>query len=1009
MKTRVLLLLVGLCLGAGLLYGGTTGKITGRVTDAESGAPLPGVNLVLSGTRIGAATDANGYYVILNVPPGTYSLEASMIGYAKVTMTNVVVNVDLTTTVDFRLKVEVLTMEQVVVEAERPIVPKDVSASQVNVESRVIASLPVQELSQVVGLQAGIRGLVIRGGDARQAAVLMDGLSLNDERSNTPYTTVPLSAVKEVQIQTGGFNAEYGNLRSGVINVITKEADRRRYSGTISAVYRPAGPKHFGPSIYDPNTYFTRPYLDPAVCWTGTAAGGWDSYTQRQYPSFPGWIAVADATLQDDDPSNDLTPEGAQRLWKWQHRRQGDITKPDYVVDFSFGGPVPWLSEVAGGLRFFLSHQRLREMFVFPLSRDAYGENVSQLKLITDIGPSMKLVLSGMYGEVHSVSPYDWTTTPTGSVLRGTYSVADLVNSSSGNAILYTPGYYSPASIYRNMVGAKFTHVLSPRTFYELSLQNNINRYNTFQMPLRNTSKRYEPVPGIWVDEAPWGYWGYGVTGIGDAMIIGGWMNLGRDKSVIQTSSLRFDLTSQVDTRNQVKGGFQLVYNDLNIKSYTENPGMSTWNRTQTYHRFPYRVGAYVQDKLEFQGFIANVGLRLDYTDPNGIRYALQPYDKLYREGYGKTIETAAPVEDAKAHLYLSPRLGVSHPITENSKLYFNYGHFLQEAASTYRFRLQREANGLVTSIGNPNLEEERTVAYELGYSQNLFDMFLLNIAAYYRDITNQPGWVYYQNITGSVKYNITENNNYQDVRGFEVTLTKRAGGWVSGFVNYTYEVITSGYFGLLRYYQDPNMQRDYLRQNPYQERPHPQPYARANIDFLTPPQFGPKVWGIHPLGMWNLNVLASWRAGAYETYNPHNIPGLVDNVQWKDYYNLDLRLAKTFRISRYDIQFYVDVTNALNLKRLSYAGFANYYDYLDYLESLHFPWETGAEQGNDRIGEYREEGVKYEPYDPTDPTKTKEDLDRILKTKAYIDMPNLTYFTFLDPRDVKFGIKVNF
>ncbi len=227
--------------------------------------------------------------------------------------------------------------------------------------------------------------------------------------------------------------------------------------------------------------------------------------------------------------------------------------------------------------------------------------------------------------------------------------------------------------------------------------------------------------------------------------------------------------------------------------------------------------------------------------------------------------------------------------------------------------------------------------------------------------------------------------------------------------MNYTYEVITSGYFGLLRYYQDPNMQRDYLRQNPYQERPHPRPYARANIDFLTPPEFGPKVLGLYPLGLWNLNVLASWRAGAYETYNPHNIPGLVDNVQWKDYYNVDLRLAKTFRISRYDVQFYVDVTNALNLKRLSYAGFANYYDYLDYLESLHFPWETGAEHGNDRIGDYRKEGVKYEPYDPTDPTKTKEDLDRILKTKAYIDMPNLTYFTFLDPRDVKFGIKLNF
>jgi outer membrane receptor protein involved in Fe transport len=1009
MRKYLCVLLLTILSMTGSLHAGITGKITGRVTDAETGMPLPGVNVVLLGTEMGAASDADGYYVILNVPPGSYSLQASMIGYRRVTTTNVVVKVDLTTTVDFRLEPQVLEMGEVVVEAKRPLVPKDVSASQVNVESRVISSLPVQELTQVVGLQAGIRGLVIRGGSARQAAFMVDGFTTNDERSNTPYASLPLSVVKEVQIQTGGFNAEYGNLRSGVINVITKEPDARSYHGTFSGLYRPPGPKHFGPSIYDPNTYFTRPYLDPAVCWTGTASGAWDEYTRRQYPSFPGWIAVADATVKDDDPTNDLTPEGAKRLWEWQHRRRGDITKPDYVVDFAFGGPVPVLSRSLGGLRFLLSHQRLQEMFIFPLSRDAYSENVSQLKLVSNWGPSIKLVLTGMYGEVYSVCPYDWTTTPTGDLLRGTYAVADLVNSSSGNAILYVPGYYSPGDIYRNMVGLKFTHVLSSRTFYEINVQNNINRYNTYQMTLRDTTKRYEPVPGIKVDEAPWGYWGYGVSGIGDGMILGGWMNLGRDKSVTKTFSFRFDLTSQVDHRNQVKTGIQFVYNDLNIKSYTENPSMRTWNRKQTYHRFPYRVGAYVQDKLEFEGFIMNLGLRLDFMNPNGPKYQLDPYDRLYREGYGNLIERVAPKVDAKSRLYLSPRLGVSHPITENSKLYFNYGHFLQEPPSTYRFRLQREANGLVTSIGNPNLEMERTVAYELGFSQNLFNRFLLNIAAYYRDISNQPGWVYYQDVTGAVKYNLAENNNYQDVRGFEVTLTKYTGGWINGFVNYTYEVITSGYFGLLRYYQDPNMQRDYLRQNPYQERPHPQPYARANIDFLTPMDFGPRVLGIHPLGYWDLNILATWRAGAYETYNPHNIPGLVDNVRWKDYYNVDMRLAKTFRIRNWDVQLYVDVTNVFNIKRLSYAGFSDYYDYVDYLESLHFPWETGPEHGNDRIGDYRKEGVKYERYDPSDPTKTKADLERILKTKAYIDMPNLTYFTFLDPRDVKFGIKINF
>ena len=119
-------------------------------------------------------------------------------------------------------------------------------------------------------------------------------------------------------------------------------------------------------------------------------------------------------------------------------------------------------------------------MLVFPLSRDNYGENHTQLKLSSDISSSKKLIFTGLYGEIHSVSPYSWTTVPTGWVLRTPGEIADLLNSSNGNAVLYMPGFYSPSSIYRNIIGLKFTHVLSPKTFYELNFQNKINRYKTY-------------------------------------------------------------------------------------------------------------------------------------------------------------------------------------------------------------------------------------------------------------------------------------------------------------------------------------------------------------------------------------------------------------------------------------------------------------------------------------------------------------------------------------------------
>ncbi|MFQ6616324.1 MAG: carboxypeptidase regulatory-like domain-containing protein [Fidelibacterota bacterium] len=1023
----------------GILLAGITGKIAGRITDDQTGEPMVGVNVILSETAMGAATDDNGYYVILNVPPGEYTLKTSMIGYADVTARNVVVVMGQTTTLDIRMKTEVLAAEEITIVAERPVVVPDVSNSQLNVASETIETMPILDVTEVIGLQAGIQGLSVRGGSARQTAFVVDGIVLNDERSNNPYTSVSFNSVSEVQVQTGGFNAEYGDVRSGIINIVTKDALRDRYSGSFTLRIDPPGRKHFGPSVNDPSTYFLRPYLDPEVAYTGTASGAWDAYTQRQYPTFEGWNAVSEATLQDNDPTNDLTPEGARQLFKWQHRRSSNIEKPDHTLDITLGGPVPWISSSLGGLRFQFSYRDVKEMFIFPLSRESYDENIGRLKLTADINPNTRLTLTGMHGKIQSVSPYQWTTTPTGYVLRSPYEVANYVTSSSGNSIIYMPGWFSPSIITRTILGIRVNRVLSSRSFYEITLQHNRNHYNTYEMAPRDTSRKFEIVPGYLVDEAPFGYWGYGVTGI-DGMRIGGWMNLGRDSTTVSTTTLRFDHTSQVNMTNQVKTGLQLTLNDFNIRSSTESPSMTTWTRDQVYRVRPFRLAIYAQDKLEFEGFIANLGVRLDYSDANSSRYDLEDYDPYFKEGNGHLIEEEAPADDAQPRWSLSPRLGVSHPITQNSKLYFNYGHFRQEPASSYRFRIQREYNGLVTSIGEPNLLLERTVAYELGYAHSLANRYLVTLAAYYKDVTNEHGWISYQNINNSVQYLRAADNNYEDIRGLELTLDKRMGRWVTGFINYTYEVRTFGYFGLTEYYEDPNKQREYLRQNPYQERPHPRPFMRTVLDFHSPGSFGPSFNGVYPLGGWNLNFLAAWRAGAITTYNPNNEPGVVDNVQWKSYHNVDLRLTKSVQVGPQDIQVFIDISNVFNIKLLSDAGFSDQFDYLDYMESLHFDWEEGIERGNDKIGEYRGSNVDFVPMQSVssldvvaspEPQVLYWDLEterylqfvedewvernaswvkkEILDKKAYIDMPNLTSFTFLNPRNVKIGVRANF
>ncbi len=991
------------------LFGGTTGKITGNVVDAESGLPLPGANVLIEGTVLGGAADLEGYFAILNVTPGSYTVRVSMIGYEDVVVQDVIVKIDLTTTQRITMRTAAIGLEEVVVVAKRPVIARDVSASESNIEAKKMESMPITSVTDVIGLQAGVQGLSIRGGDSRQTAFIVDGFIQADERSNIPITIVSLTTIQEVKIQTGGFNAEYGNIRSGVINIVTREGDKNHYTGAISLNIRPPKQKYFGNSVYATDSYFMRSYLDPEVCYSGTNSGAWDQHTQEQYPNFAGWDFVSQSTLLDSDPSNDLTPEGAMRLFKWQHRRQGDIKRPDYVVDAGFGGPVPYVGDLLGGLRFYASYRETQEMFIIPLTRDNYKENVGRVKLTSDLTRDMKLTLTGQYGEERSSSPYAWTTTPTGSVLRSDYEIADAARAE----LLYMPGWYSPAAVYRTMLGAQFNHILSSKTYYEINIQHSINRYDTREMALRDTSKVIEVLPGYYVDEAPYGFWGYSVGSVGDNIILGGWMNLGRDKSIISTTQMRFDYVSQLNRRNQFKSGLQMVFNDYDINSSTVNPGMTTWNRDQIYRVKPYRIGGYVQDKLEFQGFVANLGLRLDYTNANTVFYSLNEYDNMYKVGNGALIEEEAPTEDAKPRWAVSPRLGISHPITEDSKLYFNYGHFYTEPSSTYRFRIQREYNGSVTSIGNPNLNQEKTVAYEVGYSHNLFNQYLINIAGYYKDITDQIGWITYQNINSSVNYSKSDNNNYEDIRGFEITLDKRAGNWFTGFVNYSYMVSTSGYFGLQRYYEDPNLQREYMMQNPALDRPHPRPYFRANFDLHSPADFGPAIGGLYPIGGWNLNILGTWQAGSFTTYNPDYIlgPGVINNVQWKDTYAIDLRLIKTIRVAGTQIQLYADVSNLLNTKFLSYAGFADSRDWDNYVKSLNFDWEKGVEHGNDRIGEYRGWDVAYDPLEsnPNNDPEIAARNDERKENKSYIDMPNFQTFTFLNPREIKFGVKISF
>ncbi len=227
-----LLLLACLLLSAAPAWA-QTGKITGRVLDA-TGEGVAGASVQIVGTVQGASADADGAYTILGVRPGTVTIRASAIGYAAQTVEGVRVLIDKTTEQTFRLAEEGVSTDELVITAERPLVQRDLTSSSVSVSSEQIRSLPVQSFQDIVNLQAGVVEGHFRGGRTGEVSYLVDGIPVNDVFDQSFAFQVENSAIQEVEIISGTFNAEYGQAQSGVVNIVTKDGGSR-YAAQVQA------------------------------------------------------------------------------------------------------------------------------------------------------------------------------------------------------------------------------------------------------------------------------------------------------------------------------------------------------------------------------------------------------------------------------------------------------------------------------------------------------------------------------------------------------------------------------------------------------------------------------------------------------------------------------------------------------------------------------------------------------------------------------------------------------
>ena len=205
-----------------------TGKIQGRVTDAATGAPIVGAQVVLDNTTLGNLTNDQGFYFINEVPAGLQNVRSQFIGYRAFVIEGQRILAGQTTTLNFELEQTAVELEAITVEGERnPLVPRDQTTTKTIIQGATIDQLPLDNSANIILLSTGVvqtnRGITIRGGRANEEAVFVDGVLVRSYGQGVAQNVaIPTNALEQVDVNIGAFSAEYGEAQSGVVSFVTR-------------------------------------------------------------------------------------------------------------------------------------------------------------------------------------------------------------------------------------------------------------------------------------------------------------------------------------------------------------------------------------------------------------------------------------------------------------------------------------------------------------------------------------------------------------------------------------------------------------------------------------------------------------------------------------------------------------------------------------------------------------------------------------------------------------------
>lgn len=723
-----------------------TGKLSGRVTDSN-GQPLIGASVLVVGTTYGAATDIDGVYNVLRIPPGVISVRVSSIGYQTQLIEGVEIASNQTRELDVTLQDEVVAGEEVVVTAEQPIVDVTQTSTVQTIGRDDIAALPVQELNDVVNLQAGVVDGHFRGGRLGEVQYQVNGVSVNNPYNNTSTVTLDRSVLQEVQVISGTFDAEYGQALSGVVNAVLRSGDANRYEASLEV---------FGGDYFSPDNDSTQ---------VRTSFGGIDSVATVAYAPY----------VSDVDPLNRLNAQA------------------------SLSGPVPFVPNTT----FLINGQRLvnngllaGERRFMPTDSSDFERN--QFNPSGD-GAVVPLEYNRRWSYLGKL------TNNSISNVQLAYQAIGSFQESLGAAYAYrfNPDGVSTQSQVSLVHGVDVLHTLSNNMFYELSLRQNYFDFADYAFEslgtLPETGTRV-PLP----DDSPYLSGGrpVGSQNYENGAIIQGY-DLGRFVQRTNAYVAKSAVTAQVTNVHLLKAGFEVQRSDVEFGT----PGsvqalvidgvqrlgvLRDTLGAQVIDFQPVQGAAFVQDRIEWGDLRVRAGLRFEYFDAN----ATVPSDPRNPANAIPDAPESQPV-DTSVKLAVAPRLGVSFPFLDRASLFFSYGHFYQlpglgrffsNADYSVLRDLQQGNEGSQGILGNPDLNPEFTAQYEFGFKSQITRDLGLDVSLFYKDIRDLLGVEFIQTYTAA-QYARWTNVDFGNVRGFTIAVDQRALGPLSTTLDYSFQI----------------------------------------------------------------------------------------------------------------------------------------------------------------------------------------------------------------------------